>query len=106
MSKVIVITGATNGIGKESAHQLALLGHRIVLIARSEEKASATLQTLARPENQIHTYHLADLSSIKDINRVANDIRNAEPHIDVLINNAGGEFLSCLCITLLKSCPF
>jgi NAD(P)-dependent dehydrogenase (short-subunit alcohol dehydrogenase family) len=85
--KVVVLTGGTSGIGEAAALQLAALGARLVLVARDPQRAEATLQRL-KPGVK-HTAHIADLSRLAEIQRVAQEIAAAEPRIDVLINNAG-----------------
>ena len=91
--KVVVVTGATSGIGEVAAVRLAERGARIVFIARDPERAAATLAKLnqAGPAAQ-HRVHLADLSLMADTRRVAAEIAAAEPRIDVLVNNAGAVF--------------
>jgi NAD(P)-dependent dehydrogenase (short-subunit alcohol dehydrogenase family) len=91
--KVVVITGATSGIGEVAAQKLAGMGARIVMIARSKDRAEASLSRLrAIAPEQYHSVHYADLSRIADTKRVAREIASAEPHVDVLINNAGAMF--------------
>jgi len=93
--KVVVITGATAGIGQFAAEHLAKLGARLVLIARDRDRAQATLSRLrAIAPNAAHRAHFADLSLMVDVRRVAAEIVAAEPRIDVLVNNAGGFFAS------------
>jgi NAD(P)-dependent dehydrogenase (short-subunit alcohol dehydrogenase family) len=91
--KVVVITGATSGIGQVAAESLAQQGARIVLVARDRARAAIVLGRL-RPigAGAAHAAHYADLSSIADTKRVAAEIAAAEPCIDVLINNAGALF--------------
>jgi NAD(P)-dependent dehydrogenase (short-subunit alcohol dehydrogenase family) len=91
--KVVVITGGTSGIGQVAAEQLAGMGARIVLVARSHERGDASLVRLhqAGPDTD-HTVRYADLSSIDDTRRLGAEIAAAEPRIDVLINNAGALF--------------
>lgn len=91
--KTVVITGGTSGIGEVAANELARRGARIVLVARSPERADATMARLAvaNPDAH-HSVHFADLSHIADMKRVAAEIAAAEPKIDVLINNAGAMF--------------
>ena len=91
-AKTIVITGATSGIGEVAAIALAEQGARIVFIARDKTRAEATLAKLMRANSAAHTYHIADLSTLAQMKRVANEIAAAEPQIDVLINNAGALF--------------
>jgi NAD(P)-dependent dehydrogenase (short-subunit alcohol dehydrogenase family) len=91
--KVVVITGATSGIGQVAAETLAGRGARIVLIARDRDRADATMRRLREHgPKQEHTVHYADLSRISEMRRVAQEIVAAEPRIDVLINNAGAMF--------------
>jgi len=91
--KVVVITGGTSGIGQVAAERLVAMGARIVLVARSKTRAEATLghlRELAPAEE--HTVHYGDVSRLSDLQRLAAEIRSAEPRIDVLINNAGALF--------------
>jgi len=75
--------------------RLAGKGARVVLVARDKARADATLAKLrAANPGAAHAVHLADLSVIADMKRVAGEIAAVEPKIDVLINNAGAVFLS------------
>jgi len=90
--KVVVLTGGTSGIGEAAAIKLASIGARLVLVARDESRAEATLNRLRKTsaaQAPLHTAHLADLSLVAEARRVAREIAAAEPRIDVLINNAG-----------------
>jgi NAD(P)-dependent dehydrogenase (short-subunit alcohol dehydrogenase family) len=91
--RVIVITGATSGIGQIAAGELAGMGARLVLVARDRTRGESALAYLrdAGPRTK-HTIHYADLSSIAEMKRAASEIAAAEPRIDVLINNAGALF--------------
>ncbi len=88
--KVVVITGATSGIGLIAAQRLAGNGARLVLIARDRERAAAAMKSLGEG----HSVHYADLSRLAEMKRVAAEIAAEEPRIDVLINNAGALFSS------------
>ena len=91
--KTIVATGTTSGIGEAAAVALAEMGARIVLIARDEARAKATIQKLeAKAPGLGHRLHLADLSSMMETRKVGDAIAASEPRIDVLINNAGALF--------------
>jgi len=91
--KVVVITGGTSGIGQVSAEKLAAMGARIVLVARSKSRGEATLARLQEvAPAQAHRIHYGDVSRLADLNRLAAELRAAEPRIDVLINNAGAMF--------------
>jgi NAD(P)-dependent dehydrogenase (short-subunit alcohol dehydrogenase family) len=91
--KTIVATGATSGIGEAAVLALAGLGARIVLVARDEARARATMRKLeAKAPGLGHGLHLADLSSMAATRKVGAAIAASEPRIDVLINNAGALF--------------
>ena len=91
--KVVVITGATSGIGKVAAENLARMGARIVQIARDRQRGDPALKNLqACAPGVEHTIHYADLSRLSEMKRVASEIAGAEARIDVLINNAGALF--------------
>src|SRR5271170_6198172 len=91
--KVVVMTGATSGIGEVAACELAKKGARIVFIARDPVRVEATLGKLRQAGPGVeHKAYIADLSSIADTKRVAAEIAAAEPRVDVLINNAGAFF--------------
>jgi retinol dehydrogenase 12 len=91
--RVVVITGATSGIGEVAATRLADMGARIILVARSHGRAETTLARLHEiAPDAAHSAYQADLSRLADIKRVSAEISAAEPRIDVLINNAGAMF--------------
>ena len=92
-NKVVVITGATSGIGEVAAQTLAGMGARIVLVARNAARGQKTLARLASLGAAApHSIYYGELSRIADCKRVAAEISAAEPRIDVLINNAGALF--------------
>lgn len=91
--KVVVITGATSGIGRVAAERLAGMGARMVVIARDRARGAATLERLRSINRSVeHKVHYADLSRLTEMKRVAAEIATDEPRIDVLINNAGALF--------------
>jgi NAD(P)-dependent dehydrogenase (short-subunit alcohol dehydrogenase family) len=93
--KVVVITGATSGIGEVAAQRLAGMGARIVLVARDKARGAAALTRLrSGGTSASHSIHYGDLSRIAEMKRLAQEIAAAEPRIDVLINNAGAMFSS------------
>lgn len=88
--KTIVVTGATAGIGLESAVQLAAQGHRLMLVGRSPEKlANAATLVDAVGAAEAGTF-VADLASLESVRGLAAELRSTLDRIDVLINNAGG----------------
>ena len=91
--KTVVITGGTSGIGEVAAKELARMGARIIVVARDKSRADATLARLRQcGPGLAHCAHLADLTRIAEMKRVAAEIAAEEPRIDVLINNAGALF--------------
>ena len=93
--KVIVITGATSGIGQVAAERLAGMGARLVLVARDQVRGRAMLARMReRAPGIVHSIHYADLSRLFEMRRAAAEIAAAESRIDVLINNAGALFTS------------
>src|SRR5579871_700719 len=92
--KVVVITGATSGIGRVAAERLAQMGARMVMVARDRTLGDAILARLRGFGSAPHSVHYADLSSIPEMKRVAAEIASAEPRVDVLVNNAGALFSS------------
>jgi NAD(P)-dependent dehydrogenase (short-subunit alcohol dehydrogenase family) len=91
--KVVVITGATSGIGKVAAYHLAREGARILFIARDPKRATFTLARLRQiAPSAEHRAFEADLTRLAEMKRIAAEIAAAEPRIDVLINNAGAYF--------------
>jgi NAD(P)-dependent dehydrogenase (short-subunit alcohol dehydrogenase family) len=93
--KVVVITGATSGIGQVAAEKLAGMGARIVQVARDQSRGQAALARLHEIAPGVaHSIHYANLSRIAEMKRLGFEIASAEPRIDVLINNAGALFNS------------
>jgi NAD(P)-dependent dehydrogenase (short-subunit alcohol dehydrogenase family) len=91
--KTVVITGGTSGIGEVAAEALAHMGARIVLVARNKPRAEATLARLDRSGHGVaRSAYFADLKRLAEMKRVAAEIGNREPPIDILINNAGALF--------------
>ncbi|MGI9227204.1 MAG: SDR family NAD(P)-dependent oxidoreductase [Gammaproteobacteria bacterium] len=90
MKKVILVTGATDGIGLATAKRLVELGHRVLLHGRNEAKLEDAKKQLAELDSkaQIETY-VADLSVIEEVKALATAVRSNHKQLDVLINNAG-----------------
>lgn len=85
MSKTILITGATDGIGLLTAKTLALSGYSILLHGRSPEKLENVTQEFGgSPES-----YVADLSRMDDVHALGDAIRQKHNQLDVIINNAG-----------------
>lgn len=88
--KTILITGATSGMGKYMATELVRQGATVLLHGRDARLLAQTVADFRLPaaNTQVRTYQ-ADLSSLKEVNTLAETIMRREPRLDVLINNAG-----------------
>lgn len=91
--KVVLVTGATDGIGKAAALELARMDAHVVLVGRSRPKTEATLSEIYKKTGSTSLdMLLADLSSMDDIRRMTSEFENRYHRLDVLLNNAGGIF--------------
>lgn len=89
--KVAVVTGATSGIGLQTATMLAEVGADILLVARNAEKLYTALLEVQRHAGVNHVSALrCDFSSQADIRRFADDFLARHERLDILVNNAGG----------------
>lgn len=92
--KLILITGATAGIGETAAHALAAQGHELILIGRNREKVEKVVQQIrTQTGNQAIHFLLADFSDLGQIRQLAEQVKTQFPKLDVLINNAGAVFM-------------
>jgi NAD(P)-dependent dehydrogenase (short-subunit alcohol dehydrogenase family) len=93
--KTCIVTGANSGIGKETALGLAQMGVRVVMVCRNAEKGKAALEEIRRESGSSQVDLLiADMSSQASVRALAEQIRRKYPHLDVLVNNAGGAALA------------
>jgi len=83
--KTILLTGATDGIGKLTAQGLVEAGHRVLLHGRNAQKLKAVASELGGETSS----YVADLSRLEDVDAMAQQILTDLSHLDVLINNAG-----------------
>ncbi len=88
--KTAVVTGANAGLGFETTRALVNKGAKVLMLCRNPEKGEEARQRilLENPGSDLEVYQI-DLSSQADIRRIGNQIREKEPVIDVLVNNAG-----------------
>ncbi|HJO23942.1 MAG: SDR family oxidoreductase [Myxococcota bacterium] len=88
--KTCVVTGATSGIGEATALGLVRMGARVVIVGRSQARGQATLARLQAAGSADRVdLRLADLASLADIRRLADEILATCPRIHLLVNNAG-----------------
>lgn len=87
---IILITGATDGIGLETSKQLAMQGHELIMHGRSKAKAQHACNTILQtvPNAKIQTAH-ADLADLSQVVNMTQELARQQPKLDVLLNNAG-----------------
>ena len=88
-NKLVVITGATSGIGYFTARKYASMGANILAVNRNQQKSEALCNEIENEFGVKCNYLIADLSILSDIKRVADELANLESSIDLLIHNAG-----------------
>jgi NAD(P)-dependent dehydrogenase (short-subunit alcohol dehydrogenase family) len=92
---VVVLTGATRGIGRAAAVELARRGVEVAVVGRDGERVDAVASEAAAAggDSAIHRY-VADLTLMSEVRRLADELRARHDQIDVLANNAGALFAS------------
>ncbi|KAJ4751833.1 NAD(P)-binding Rossmann-fold superfamily protein [Rhynchospora pubera] len=91
-----IVTGATNGIGKETARVLALRGAKVIIPARSLESGMKVKESLLEqyPDSKLQVLEM-DVSSLDSVRNFAKSFNSSNKHLNILINNAG-----------IMACPF
>jgi NAD(P)-dependent dehydrogenase (short-subunit alcohol dehydrogenase family) len=91
----VVLTGATRGIGRPAAIELARRGAELAIVGRDAARVGATAEEARAGGGGAPVHeHVADLASMEDVRRLAADLLVAHPRIDVLASNAGAMFTS------------
>ena len=86
--KVVLITGASSGIGRATAIKCGEAGAEVLLVARTPEKLEETKVEIEEAGGTAHL-HQCDLSSIEDVERMAKEVLDQHERVDILVNNAG-----------------
>ncbi len=86
--KVVLITGASSGIGKATAVKVADAGATVLLVARSVDKLEETKREIEAAGGVAHI-HRCDMSDVEDVERMADEVLTYHGRVDVLVNNAG-----------------
>ena len=88
--RVILVTGATDGLGKMVARDLAAEGATVLVHGRSEERAEAAVREIREETGNARLrYYLTDFSSLEEVRRLVSEVRADHDRLDVLVNNAG-----------------
>lgn len=86
--RVVLVTGASEGIGAVVARDCAAAGATVLLVARTQEKLEAVRDEIVAAGGSAHV-HPADLSDMDDVERLAREVLDVHGEVDVLVNNAG-----------------
>ncbi|MHA1728719.1 MAG: SDR family NAD(P)-dependent oxidoreductase [Promethearchaeota archaeon] len=91
--RIILITGSTDGIGKQTAIDLAKMGAFVIIHGRNEKKAKNALKEVKKiaKSDQLEAIH-GDLASFSQIHDISDQLHKRFDHLDVLVNNAGVNF--------------
>ncbi|KAB8308981.1 SDR family NAD(P)-dependent oxidoreductase [Rouxiella chamberiensis] len=87
-SKIILITGSTDGVGRKVAERLAVSGNKILIHGRNHQRGEDVVQFIRNQGGDATFYH-ADFSSLDGVRQLAAEVRQEHSKLDVLINNAG-----------------
>src|SRR5271157_3165135 len=89
----VLLTGATRGIGRAAAVELAREGIEVALVGRESERVGAVAQEARATGGGAPVHeHVADLALMADVRALAEEVKGRYEHIDVLANNAGALF--------------
>ena len=89
-NKTVLVTGATDGVGRQTALELARMGARVLVHGRNKEKGARVLDELNRETcNENLSLYLANFSSLADVRRMADEIKREQSELQIIVNNAG-----------------
>jgi NAD(P)-dependent dehydrogenase (short-subunit alcohol dehydrogenase family) len=91
----VILTGATRGIGRAAAVEIARRGAELAVVGRDPERVRVTADEARAADGHAAVHeHVADLARMDEVRRLAGELMGAYPRIDVLVNNAGAVFTS------------
>ncbi|MBC7896236.1 MAG: SDR family NAD(P)-dependent oxidoreductase [Cytophagaceae bacterium] len=91
--KVVLITGSTDGLGRDVARRVAEAGARVLITGRSAERGDSLVAEIAKGGKGSAKFYRADLASLDDVRRLADAVLRDNPRLDILVNNAGVGFV-------------
>jgi NAD(P)-dependent dehydrogenase (short-subunit alcohol dehydrogenase family) len=90
---VALVTGSTDGLGRDVARRLAAAGAHVIITGRSVERGDSLVAEIARSGKGSARFYRADLASLDEVRRLADDVLRDNRRLDLLINNAGVGFV-------------
>src|SRR5688572_5042957 len=87
--KVVMVTGSTDGLGREVAIRSAALGAIVIVHGRNQERGKAVVSEIAKASKGSARFYAADLSSLAEVRTLAQAINRDYQRLDVLVNNDG-----------------
>jgi len=92
--KTALVTGGTNGIGLITARELARMGANVTIVSRNPAKCAAIAETIKTETGNPVEFIAADLSTLAGIMQAASTFKKRHTRLEILVNNAGGLFMS------------
>ena len=89
IGEVVLITGSTDGLGREVARRVAALGAHVIVHGRNAQRGAAVVDEIARQGKGSARFYAADFASLARVRSFADTIRRDYTRLDVLVNNAG-----------------
>ena len=89
LGKVVMVTGSTDGLGREVARRAGALGAHVIVHGRNQERGTAVVAEIAKEGKGRATFYAADFSSLDEVRSLAQTILRDYDRLDVLVNNAG-----------------
>ena len=87
--KTVLVTGSTDGLGREVARRVAALGAHVIVHGRNQERGKAVVDEIAKDGKGSAKFYAADFASLAEVRTLAQAIRRDYKRLDVLVNNAG-----------------
>ncbi|MHB1326571.1 MAG: SDR family NAD(P)-dependent oxidoreductase [Gemmatimonadales bacterium] len=91
--KVALITGSTDGLGRDVARRFAEAGAHVLITGRSDERGKALVDEITKSGKGSARFYRADLASLDETRRLAASVRRDNKRLDLLVNNAGVGFI-------------
>jgi NAD(P)-dependent dehydrogenase (short-subunit alcohol dehydrogenase family) len=87
--QTVMITGSTDGLGREVALRVASLGAHVIVHGRNQQRGAAVVDDITKAGRGSARFYAADLASLAEVRRLAAEVLRDHPRIDILVNNAG-----------------